>query len=107
MGLTNGTSVQAQADFDGIMLLAAAELERWVRDARLEPHTFTHAWERWEAAEARREAIADFERAKHEPDRCLWLNIASLASGLEEVDILDRLLLQANQPWDIQKGSAA
>lgn len=88
--------------WQGVVLLTAKELSRWVSDALIDPTTSQDPQARSQMLKAHNYALHCFEAARHAPDECVWLRVASHVSGLQEVDILDRLLDRAGQPFDLQ-----
>jgi hypothetical protein len=99
--------------YENVIDLITNALEQWVADALLDPDAYKVPYQRGEAQEIKAQAIADFEKAKLDPEGCPLLNRAVFVMNimydegktsvhLTEADVLDTLLERAGLPWDIQ-----
>ncbi len=100
--MTQDEGDTGEVAWQGHVVLAATILNRWVTDARINPGRYRKAWKRREMKAHRDYALQCFEATKYAPDECAWLRIAAHVSGMQEVDILDRLLERAGVPYDFQ-----
>lgn len=105
-------ATEYERGYEGEVDLIVNALEVWVAEARLDVSKFTNAQARRYAKERKEQAVADFEKAKQDPEGCPLLNKAcaimdrmqlggTVAKSMTEADILDKLLERAGLPWDI------